>query len=123
MGLGEILFTEEGTLEFPGNTLPVGDTKVTFESKVTGVGSFPSGKNKGKGTITVKPNGKVVASYEGELTPGQGRPISWTSREKSEKKGREVKGLEEVRGFSQQIVMDTEMLSDKKFANTGYEWT
>jgi hypothetical protein len=125
MALGGILFTEKGTLVFEGNALRVGvTTNVSFTSKVQGVGNFPSGDNKGQGTMTLNPDDTVDSSCEGELTTDQGQVFKWKSREKSKKKDDGVKGVERVtefRGYPQ-IVMDTEMFSDKKFTNTAYEW-
>jgi hypothetical protein len=125
MGLGEILFTEDGTLVFQGDALQVGvKTDVSFTSKIQGVGNFPSGDCKGEGTMTLNQDGTVDSSCKGKLTTAQGQVFEWKSREKSKKKDRGVKGVEEVTGFSQypQIVMDTEMFPNKKFTNTGYEW-
>jgi hypothetical protein len=125
MALGGILFTEEGTLVFEGNALKEGvTTNVSFTSRVQGVGNFPSGDNKGQGTMTLNPDGTVDSSCEGELTTAQGQVFKWKSREKSKKNDGGVKGVERVTGFSQypQIVMDTEMFPNKKFTNTAVEW-
>jgi hypothetical protein len=121
----EILFTEEGTLEFQGNALRVGvTTNVTFTSKVKGVGNFPSGDNQGKGEITLNPDGTFKARYEGTLTTARGQRFDWKSREKSKKEDSgKFRGGEKVTGFQQypSIYMDTETLPDKRFINTAYE--
>jgi hypothetical protein len=118
----EKLFTEEGKVRFEGtNALKVGvPKKVTFTSEVRGEpNKFPSGNDKGRGTMTLKSHGKVVASYTGSLSG-----FEWDSEEVSELDGNKIKGKEKVKvtGFrKKQIEMDTEMdLSSGKFKNTGY---
>jgi hypothetical protein len=125
----EKLFTEEGSLEGFEGTDALQDevpTKLTFTSNVTGEGSkFPSGKDGGEGTITRHADGIVNASYEGSLMTDKGQKVTWRSHEKSKvvEGGKKVKGLEIVLGFSQPIIMETEIdLSSKKFTNTAYEW-
>jgi hypothetical protein len=129
------LFTEDAKLKFPGNKnkLPAGQTKVTFTSDVTPApgSNFPSGKNKGEGTIT-RTNNDIDASYEGELTVGN-KVYKWTSHETSKVDGSEnVKGEEEVTiedlpGFPQRLTItmettmdDKTMKDEKKVTNIGY---
>jgi hypothetical protein len=123
MALGKKLFTETGKVEGLGG-LPVGvPTKVTFASTVKGEATVTGeGKDGGSGIIIRHADGTVDASYEGSLMTGGGQ-IKWQSHEKSKVVDDEkVEGLEIVTGFSESIIMETEMkLSSGSFINTAYE--
>jgi hypothetical protein len=137
--LGAILFTEEGSVEgFEGtNTLQEGvPTKVTFTSKVMGIGDkFPSGKNEGEGTMTRHSDGTVDASYQGSLiTDDNGHQFMWRSHEMSKVvDDGKLEGVEILTGSTKSqkwarlnkliIVLKTEYWpSFKKFTKTAYEW-
>lgn len=126
------LFTEDAKLKLPGNSIPVGTTNVEFTSDVMAApgSSFPSGKNKGEGTIT-RTNNDIDATYKGELETAVGK-FPWTSREKSKVDHGNVKGDEEVTienvpGFPPRLKIsmetemeDTTMKNEKKVTNIGY---
>jgi hypothetical protein len=132
----EKLFIEVGKVEgFEGPAaLQEGVTEVKFTSEVKGIDDrFPSGQDKGKGTMIRYPDGTVDASYEGLLMTDKGQ-FMWRSHEMSKVvDGGKLKGLEILTGFSQSqklawmnnliMVLETQMdLSSQEFTNTAYEW-
>jgi hypothetical protein len=135
-GLLEKLFTEHGHVEGFERTDDLQEgviTNVTFTSEVKGEGDmFPSGEDRGSGTMTRRADGTVEAITKGSLvTDDQGHQFMWQSYEMSIVDGKKLKGLDIVTGSikSQKwnqlnkliIVLETKHSpSFKEFDNTGY---
>jgi hypothetical protein len=134
----EKLFTEKGSVEGfeDRDDLQEGViTNVTFTSEVKGEGGkFPSGEDRGSGTMTRRADGTVEAITKGSLmTDDNGHQFMWQSYEMSIVDGKKLKGLDIVTGSTKSqkwarlnkliIVLETEHdPSFKKYKLTGYEY-
>lgn len=141
MALGEKLWEESGNVTgfkvtkvhpIEGMTM-----EVSFASEIKGIGSFPSGKNLGSGTVTQYPHGIVDGSYQGSIiTTEGGDQFLWWAHEKTKavEGGRKFKGLTMMTGFTNSqklawmnnliIALDLETNpASQTFKATAYEWT
>ena len=147
MVLGEKLFEESGNVTgfkitkvhpIEGVTM-----EVSFVSEIRGIGKFPSGKNRGSGTVTQYPHGIVAGSYrgslrttsEGDSNSSSGDQFVWWAHEKTKavEEGGKFKGLTMMTGFTNSqklswmnnliIALDLETNPEsQKFKATAYEW-
>jgi hypothetical protein len=116
------------------DALQEGEQKLRFTSRVIGEGQFPSGDDKGQGTMTPLPGGTVVARCDGTVTTDKGK-FDWQSREISkvvDEDGKVIKGLDilTISTKSQDLLWMNELIvllehkhypSRKKIIQTGYK--